>query len=180
MHPRYQEIADHLERQRAELRAAVDSVPTAHHGTAPAEGRWSVLGVLEHLAIVEGRIGTMLEKHLTDAKVAGVPRETDHTPILPQLSIAGFTDRSRKLKGSDAVQPKLGVPLDELWASLDASLARMRQLLVDADDMCLSEVTMPHPIFGPLDLYTWFAFVGSHEARHAAQIREIGGTLASA
>ena len=32
-------------------------------------------------------------------------------------------------------------------------------------------------VFGPLDLYTWFAFIGAHEARHAAQIREIGAAL---
>ena len=31
----------------------------------------------------------------------------------------------------------------------------------------------PHPLFGPLSAYHWFAFIAAHEARHAAQIREI-------
>jgi hypothetical protein len=180
MHPRHQEIVDHLDRHRADLRAAVASVPTEHHATSPADGQWSVLGVLEHLVIVEGRIGTMIEKHLGDARDAGLRIETDSGPILPLLDIAKFTDRTSKIKASEAAQPKSGHALGELWQSLDSSLDRIRRLLGSADGMRLSDVTMPHPVFGPLDLYTWFAFVGSHEGRHAAQIREIGAALGAA
>src|SRR5262249_40830835 len=153
--------------------AAVASVPSQRHGMCPSEGQWSVLGVLEHLVIVEGRIAKLIEKNLDDARAAGLQPETDDTPILSSLSIAQFTDRTRKIKGSDAVQPKLGRELGELWLSLDESLGTFHQLLASADGTRIGAVTMPHPIFGPLDLYTWFAFVGAHEARHAAQIREI-------
>ena len=31
----------------------------------------------------------------------------------------------------------------------------------------------PHPVLGPINIYQWALFVGSHEARHALQIREI-------
>lgn len=179
MHPRHQELADHLDAQRADLRAAVASVPAEHLAVAPGDGQWSVLGVLEHVAIVEGRIGMLLEKHLGDARVVGLQPETDDTPILPLLDIAPFTDRTRKIKASEAAQPKSGRELAELWNSLDASLATIREVLASADGLRLTDVSMPHPVFGPLDLYTWFAFVGSHEARHAAQIREIAATLAS-
>src|SRR4051812_9783515 len=177
MHPRFQELADHLDRQRAELRDAVASVPSQHQTTPPSEGQWSVLGVLEHLVIVEGRIATLMEKHLDDARTSGLQVETDETPILPLLSVASFTDRSRKIKASEAAQPRLGKELAELWQSLDSSLDVFHRLLASADGMRIGGVMMPHPIFGPLDLYTWFAFVGAHEARHAAQIREIGATL---
>jgi uncharacterized damage-inducible protein DinB len=179
MHPRYQELSNHLDEQRAGLRAAVAGVPARYHATSPGDGQWSVLDVLEHLVIVEGRVGTMLEKHLSEAKAAGLRADADLSPILPQLNLAIFTDRTRKIKGSAAVQPKSGRQLDELWESLDGCLATIRQLLASADGLRLTEVMMPHPIFGPLDLYTWFAFIGSHEARHAAQIREIGAAVAN-
>jgi hypothetical protein len=179
MHPRFEELSAHLDRQRAELRAAVVAVPTQWHATSPAEGQWSVLGVLEHLVIVEGRIGALIAKHLGEARAAGLGPESEDAPILPTLKIAAFTDRTRKIKASDAAQPKAGRELAELWQSLDASLDTFHQLLASADGMSIGTVTMPHPIFGPLDLYTWFAFVGGHEARHAAQIREIGATLTS-
>jgi hypothetical protein len=32
-------------------------------------------------------------------------------------------------------------------------------------------------VLGVIDAYQWFIFVGSHEARHASQIREIGAAL---
>jgi hypothetical protein len=177
MHPRFEELSAHLDRQRAELRAAVASVPSRYHAITPSDDHWSVLGVLEHLVIVEGRIAKLIEKNLDDARAGGLQTETDDTPILPLLRIAPFTDRTRRIKASDAAQPRLGRELGELWQSLDASLDTFHQLLASADGMRIGTVTMPHPIFGPLDLYTWFAFVGSHEARHAAQIREIGVML---
>jgi hypothetical protein len=37
---------------------------------------------------------------------------------------------------------------------------------------------LPHPALGVLDGYQWLAFVGTHELRHANQIREIGEALA--
>jgi hypothetical protein len=36
---------------------------------------------------------------------------------------------------------------------------------------------MPHPVFGPLDGYAWFGFIGAHEARHAAQIAAMVASL---
>jgi hypothetical protein len=177
MHPRHQELSNHLDTHRAELRAAVAAVPAEHHTTSPSDGQWSVLEVLEHLAIVEGRVGVLIEKHLDDARAAGLSPETDDAPVLPTLNIAMFGDRTRKIKASDAAQPKAGRELNDLWQSLDAALDHARRLLHSADGMRLSDVTMPHPVFGPLDLYTWFAFIGSHEGRHAAQIREIGAAL---
>jgi hypothetical protein len=53
----------------------------------------------------------------------------------------------------------------------------MRSVMRAADGLKLTDVTMPHPVFGALNLYTWFAWVGSHEARHAAQIREIAAAV---
>ena len=43
--------------------------------------------------------------------------------------------------------------------------------------MPLGAVQQPHRILGELNLYEWIAFLGTHEARHAAQIRELAATL---
>jgi hypothetical protein len=45
------------------------------------------------------------------------------------------------------------------------------------DGLAFGTVSMPHPDFGPSSAYHWFAFVGVHKARHAAQIREIADAL---
>jgi len=41
----------------------------------------------------------------------------------------------------------------------------------------LSEVVQPHPVLGPINLYQWALFVGSHETRHTGQVREIAAQL---
>jgi hypothetical protein len=180
MHPRLQELADHIDRQRAELRAAVASIPADRLGAPPSENQWSVLGVLEHVAIVEGRVGAALQRTINDARANGIGPETDDAPIIPTLNIAPFADRTKKIKAPEQAQPKSGLSLGQVWQALDETRETMRSLMNAADGMKLTDVTMPHPVFGPLHLYTWFAWIGSHEARHAAQIREIGSVLTSA
>lgn len=135
-------------------------------------------GVLEHIAIVEGRVSAALQRAIEEARANGVSLETDDAPILATLDADAYLDRARKIKTSEAAQPKLGQPIDDLWRSLDATRDSIRGLMTAADGMKLTDVTMPHPVFGPLHLYKWFAFVGAHEGRHAAQIREIGARLA--
>src|SRR5258708_12189513 len=52
-------LAD-LDLHRASVREAVDSVPVEWRERRPEEGRWAVAEVLEHLAIIEGRVARMI------------------------------------------------------------------------------------------------------------------------
>jgi hypothetical protein len=70
--------------------------------------------------------------------------------------------------------------LPAIWSALDATRADLREALREADGLALGTLTFPHIYFGPLDLYTWIAFVGAHEARHTDQIREIAASLGDA
>jgi len=45
------------------------------------------------------------------------------------------------------------------------------------DGLALGEVIQPHLVLGPINIYQWLLFVGSHEARHTAQVREIAAQL---
>jgi hypothetical protein len=49
--------------------------------------------------------------------------------------------------------------------------------VVAHDGIAIDAVTHPHPVLGVIDAYQWFIFIGSHEARHAEQIREIATAL---
>ncbi|MEP7310481.1 MAG: hypothetical protein ABJA98_33675 [Acidobacteriota bacterium] len=46
-------------------------------------------------------------------------------------------------------------------------------VLRSCDGLALGTIRHEHPALGPISIYEWFAVVGSHEARHAAQILEI-------
>jgi hypothetical protein len=178
MHPRLEELVRHLDTTRAELRAAIDSVPAERRATAPASGGWSVVGVMEHLAVMEPRATAMIAQKVDEAKAAGLGRETDTSPILPGLGIDRVLDRTMKIEAPDAIQPRGEMDADSAWASLETSRAALKQVIANADGLALNEVSEPHRLFGPLTVYQWIGFVGAHEARHAAQIREIGASLA--
>jgi len=61
----------------------------------------------------------------------------------------------------------------------DGFASQVRAALLNADGLARGTITAPHPALGEANLYQRIAFVGGHEARHAAQIREIGAALAS-
>jgi hypothetical protein len=177
MQPRTKELLDHLDACRADLRAAVESVPASLRDRHPEPDRWSVANVLEHLSIVEGRVARTLAEKIAAARAAGLGEERDQSPILPTIDLARFVDRRNRIKGIAPIMPSAGMTADAAWSALERTRERMREAVFSADGLAIGELTQPHPIFGPLSLYEFIAFVGGHEARHGAQIREIGEEL---
>jgi hypothetical protein len=176
VHPRTRELLDYLDDQRAVLRRAFDAIPAPLRERPPAAGRWSIAGVIEHLAIVEVRVNGRLSALISEARAAGLGAEPSSEPVLPTINLGQVVDRSTKLAAPDAIQPT-GLGADAAWTALEEAGKGVRDLVNASDGLALGTVSMPHPVFGPSSAYHWFAFVGAHEARHAAQIREIADAL---
>jgi hypothetical protein len=171
MHPRTHELLQYVDAQRAVPRAAFDTVPEAARNRPPAAGEWSPVGIIEHLAIVDGRVAQLITKRVAEALAAGLGAETSADPILPTLDTQRLVNRVTRVAAPEVLHPT-GLDADAAWAALDRSTVSFRDAVARADGLALSQVTHPHPLLGPLSLYHWIAFVGAHEARHAAQIRE--------
>jgi len=175
MHPRTEELLRHLDTTRGTLCAAVDTVPSALRETRPAPDRWSVANVLEHLTRVEEQITRLLAKRLADSRDAGaLPPETRSSPILESIDHRLLLDRTRRITAGERVFPTGTMDSAAALAALENSRAALRHLVISYDGADLSVVTLPHPVLGVIDGYGWVEFIGTHEARHAAQIREIG------
>jgi hypothetical protein len=171
-HPRTRELLEYLDAQRAVLRAAFEAVPAPQRDCAPAAGRWSAAGNIEHLAIAEARVSARLSALIAEAKVAGLGAEPSSEPVLPGINVAQVADRQTRSTAPEAIQPT-GLSAEAAWDALEEAGKRVREVLNASDGLALGTLSMPHPLFGPLSAYHWLAFVGAHEARHAAQIREI-------
>src|SRR5260221_4634943 len=91
-------LAD-LDLHRASVREAIDSVPPEWRERRPAEGRWSVAEVLEHLAIIEGRVTKMLAMAAETAALAG---GTQHEK--PTIGMDRLLGRRRPIFGTEGVQ----------------------------------------------------------------------------
>ena len=58
-------------------------------------------------------------------------------------------------------------------AALEKTRANLRDLVIAYDGMAIGAVAHPHPVLGIINGYQWVDFIGIHEARHTAQIREL-------
>jgi hypothetical protein len=180
MHPRTEELLRHLDANRVVLRAAVDDVPPALRDVRPAPDRWSVAEVLEHLKRVEEQLTRLLSMKLSEAQAAGaLGPESATGPVVDPRAHRAVLDRRRQVVAGDRVLPRGQLDSSAALAALETTRAGLLELLSAYDGVAIAAVTHPHPILGPIDAYQWFAFIGSHEARHAAQIREIGDALAA-
>lgn len=177
MHPRTSEVLDHLDTNRAALERALAGVPEALRERRPAPERWSVAEVIQHLALVEGRITQLLASLIDEARAAGLGPENETSPVTPTLDLAGLANRSSRITANEASQPRANLDADAAWAMLEQRRAELRALVHSADGLALEQVTALSPTRRELNAYQWILFVGGHEARHTAQIREIAAEL---
>jgi hypothetical protein len=171
--PRIGLLEQELTRRRAELASAFAAVPSASRDVVPGDGSWSVAMVVEHLARTDRSITRLLTR-----LIGGVSRRTgdefSRDELLRHIEMRWVLDRTRKLKGA---QPSGRMSADEAWAALEDARRELLVALRGGDGLRLEDESVEHPAGMSLDGYQWIAFLALHEARHAAQIREIHGLL---
>jgi uncharacterized damage-inducible protein DinB len=179
MHPRIEEVLNYLDTERSALREAVELVPPALRDEAPGTDRWSVAQVLQHLAIIEKRIAMGMAKWIAEARTSGLGPEIDTSSILNSLPLQLIADRSQPRSAPEEVRPRGDTDAATAWKALEQTRAALRAAILAGDGLALSEVVQPHPVLGPINLYQWTLFVGSHEIRHTGQVREIAEQLSA-
>jgi uncharacterized damage-inducible protein DinB len=177
MNPRLEEVLNYLDAERRELQEAVELVPSELRDQPPGLDRWSVAQVLQHLAMIERRIGMGMTKWVADAKAAGVGPEAETSSVLKSLDLALIADRSRRRNAPEEVRPNGEIDAASAWTALEQTRAALRAGVMPGDGLALGEVVQTHPVLGPINLYQWLLFVGSHEVRHTGQLREIAAEL---
>lgn len=178
MHPRIQELVDLIATHRRDVYAAVAEVPEQLRERQPAPGHWSVAEVLEHLSRIEGRVAALLTAKVAAARAEGIGPDPDTGSVVASfLNIERVTDRKNKIISPEAARPTGTLDAQASARALAESRAVMLTALQSADGVALGGLVQSHPVLGPLNMYHWVVALGLHDARHAAQIREIGETL---
>ena len=65
-------------------------------------------------------------------------------------------------------------------ARLDEAVGLARAIdldVVESGLVALGDIRHAHPALGEMNLYQWALWIAGHEARHAAQVREIAAQL---
>jgi hypothetical protein len=176
MHSALTEVFARLDRSRAGLRNAIDTVPAHLRNQPPGSDRWSVAGVIEHVSMVDERFTAIIANKIADARAAG-PGQDEGTPeLLPANVEAMLADRTERRQAPEPLHPR-GLECGAAWERAEAARAAFRLLLSGTDGVALGRVIHEHPRFGALNAYQWAGFVAAHESRHADQIREIAAQV---
>jgi hypothetical protein len=179
MQPRLAELSQYLAQQRRALLDVASAVPAERWQIRPAEGRWSVSEIFEHLHRVERGTAALLAKRIGRARDAGHPPETESSSVLGNLP------QLRELDERLLVAPELVVPTEnpdrdtaERW--LAESRAALLAAMENGDGLALGEIRHTHMRFGEIDLYQWILFIAEHEKRHTKQLRGVVEQMAPA
>lgn len=170
------QLLEHIEKCHADLRAAVAEVDPALRQATPPGGGWSVAQIIQHIALTDRRFGALFKQAF--AQLQGhAADELDVDALMQSRKLRAILDRSFKVEAVEAVLPTEDWDAEHAWQMLEQGRAPLMQLIKSAEGLPLGAKSHPHRVLGELNLYEWVAFLGSHEARHAAQIREIAVAL---
>ena len=166
------QIFENIEQTRDRLYSTVGELSSEQQASRPAADRWSATDIVEHLAIMEDRLGRMMKVMLTKAESASTPSSGVPVQMEP-FSLDRFIERARdeKFTAPEAVRPSGKEGLSALLEKLRNSREDLHALRTRIEAIDLSTTTYPHPAFGPLNFYQWLAFIGIHEERHLAQLK---------
>lgn len=160
-----------LDRAQAETLDLALGTPAEAWNHKPADDRWSVGDVVQHLVLAEQ--GLLKKVQTMAAGDAHADWRTLEVPSVDAL-VALISDRSQKATAPEVFHPK------ETWAKDDAirnyleTRQTTRTYVLQTQD-ALQTVAAPSPFGTELTATRFLAVVGAHNLRHNGQIREIRG-----
>ena len=150
---------------RGELLAAVEGMTDEQAAVKPAGGGWSVLEIVEHVAIGEKMLLRLL-------KTRSVVVEEELSRGREAVLYERGASRGRKFEAPEFVRPtgRYATLGEAVVAFLDARESTVKWL--ESCDVDLRRRTVEHPLAGPVSAYEFILIMAAHPARHARQIQE--------
>jgi hypothetical protein len=166
------EIYAAIDDTRARLVAKVSGLTPEQAAFRPEESSWNTAEIVEHLHLIELSLTRVISRLADKAEAEGATNEGKEFQPFSLLEIASRIP-PQKFNAPEPFQPTGTLTIAEVLPKLEESRAAAHALRPRLEQFDVSGVTFPHPAFGPLNGYQWLAFIGGHEARHVAQIKNI-------
>lgn len=160
-----------LEDSRAKLRAAVDGLSLAQWSYQPAEDRWSVGLVAEHIMRTEVGLFGQAQRAL------GTPENPEwetKTKGKAEFIARAMPSRTTKVQAPLEVRPEGKLSREEVLAQFEKLRARSIDFARTTDRPLKAHTSEhPFPVFGTLNAYQWILYIPWHTERHLKQIEEV-------
>ncbi|HET9837620.1 MAG TPA: DinB family protein [Candidatus Angelobacter sp.] len=158
-------LAALLRDSRDHFMATLAGVSDERSRQRPAQGSWSVLDCVEHVAGAETFMLGLLQG----------PRRPrpDSAPNREAAFFQSVADRSRKVESPERGRPRgRFANLDDARKHFETARAdTMRFIQDNTENLRATEVT--HPLFGDVSVAEMLVIMAKHVERHARQIEEI-------
>jgi DinB superfamily len=159
-----QRLLAHLEMTEHWLTSEVESLTPQQFTFHMTPESWSVLEVVEHLAIAEPQYWQRVQDSMKQPPADKKPEATDAAILW-----YGIDRTNRNKTGEARVPTGKFTHVREALASVRALRATMREYARTTKDDLRSRRLLE----GNMDVYQWFLMISSHSQRHILQIREI-------
>lgn len=162
-------VLKHLCDNRDRLLGSVEGLSPEQVKFRAVEEEWSIADCIEHIALVENRVFSSIQRVLREAPPEIRPAVQGKVEMMMRFVV----DRSTKVKAPEPVVPR------REWTSFSEVVgrfqtARSRTLeFAGQTESDLHERFFPHIVFKELDCYQWLVFLGLHAERHIRQLEEI-------
>ncbi len=159
-----QRLLAHLEMTESWLTSEVEGLSDAQLKFRMTPDSWTIMDVVEHLAVAEPQYWTQLLDSLKAPASPGKSEATDAGILWYGI------DRTNRQRTGEARVPK------GRYDTVDKSLAEFRKLRATIREMAKStEEDLRARMLkdGNMDVYQWYLMISTHAQRHILQIREI-------
>jgi hypothetical protein len=155
---------------RDQVLAEAENLTDAQWNFKQGPDRWSVGEVVEHLALAEPALFALQQKMLQGPKAT--PEQLAEAKGLDDKIVQRVEDRTQKATAPEPIRPgKLGDRKQVIAAFKEQRGNTLKYAGTTKDD--LRAYVAASPVFKTVDAYQWLLFIGAHNNRHLAQLREV-------
>ncbi len=159
-----QRLLAHLDMTEAWLVSEVAGLSKAQLTFRMAPDSWSIMDVVEHLAIAEPQYWQKVQDSMKQPPTKEQIEATDAGILWYGI------DRTNRARTGEARVPK------GQFDTIDQSLGAFRKLRAEMGEYARTtkeDMRARKLLEGNMDVYQWFVMISSHSQRHILQIREI-------
>jgi len=151
----------------------IESLTDEQIAALPEDEKWTIAGIVEHIAIVQDGMTKISAKLLTKAQTAGSKPADGTARISENFASKAAEAQNLKFEAPDRVRPTGNQSITESLAKMDETRRALEELRPLFESIECSEFKFPHPFMGDLTAHEWLALIGGHEARHLKQIEKM-------
>lgn len=166
------EIYEANDKIREKLKSVVTNLSDEQAGFLPDDESWSIMNIVEHLAVVEEGMIKICAKLLREAQVKGIEANGE-AKISPDFLRKIAESHNQKIKAPEMVRPTGTKTISESLTKMDENRRKLSEIRQLFETVECSDFKFPHPVFGELTAHEWLALIGGHEWRHLQQIKKL-------